>query len=81
MKTEGFCPFEIIINVLVYFFRSIFNPYVMGLRLLYIVLLLQSGIAESDVYGRQILTTKVDPCAVRVKLKSYRLVLGLILKT
>ena len=43
----------------------------MGLRPLEICLLLQCGdrlrSSESDVYRRQILTTKVDPRAVRVK--------------
>ena len=47
------------------------NTYVMGLRPLEIFLLLQRGdrlqSSESDVYRRQILTTKVDPRAVRVK--------------
>ena len=42
----------------------------MGLRPLEIFLLLQHGdrlqTSESDVYRRQILTTKVDPRAVRV---------------
>ena len=42
----------------------------MDLRRLEIVLLLQCGdrlkSSESDVYRRQILTTKVDPSAVRV---------------
>ena len=42
----------------------------MGLRLISILLLLQCGdrlqISESDVYRRQILTTEVDPRAVRV---------------
>ena len=40
------------------------NTYGMGLGPLEIFLLLQSS--ESDVYRRQILTTEVDPCAVRV---------------
>ena len=43
----------------------------MGLRLLEIFLILQWGdrhlSSESDVYRRQILTTKVDPRAVKVK--------------
>ena len=43
----------------------------MGLRPLVIFLFLQCGdqlqSSESDVYRRQILTTKVDPRAVRVK--------------
>ena len=47
------------------------NTYVMGLRPLLLVSLLQRGYqlqsSESDVYRRQILTTKVDPRAVRVK--------------
>ena len=45
----------------------------MGLRPLEIFLLLQCGDrlwwAESDVYRRQILTTKVDPRAVRVYIR------------
>ena len=47
------------------------NTYVMGLRPLEIFLLLQCEdrlwSSESDVYRRQILTTKVDPRAVRAK--------------
>ena len=39
----------------------------MGLRPLEIFFLLQCGDRLSDIYRRQILTTKVDPCAVRVK--------------
>ena len=41
------------------------NTYVMGIRLLQVGDWLYSS--ESDVYRRQILTTKVDPRTVRVK--------------
>ena len=47
----------------------------MGLRPLEICLLLQCGdrleSSESDVYRRQILTTEVDPRAVRVKTQTF----------
>ena len=47
------------------------NTYVMGLRPLHIFLVLQCGdrlqTSESDVYKRQILTSKVDLRTVRAK--------------
>ena len=47
----------------------------MGLRPLQIFLLLQCGdrleTSESDVYRRQIVTTKVDPRALRTKALHY----------
>ena len=59
-----FFQFEIIINV----FLIHLNTYVMGLRPIYIFVLLQ--MLESDVYRRQILTTKVYPRTVMVKIFS-----------
>ena len=51
------------------------NTYVMGLQQLEIFSLLQCGerlkMSESDVYRRQILTTKVDPRAVRVQVYNH----------
>ena len=53
----------------------------MGLRPLEIFLLLQRGdrlqSSESDVYRRQILTTKVGPRAVRVK-EALRFIIELV---
>ena len=47
----------------------------MGLRSFEIFLLLQCGVrlqtSEADVYGRQILMTKFDPRAVRVKISIF----------
>ena len=55
----------------------------MGLRPLKIVLLLQCEdrlqTSESDVYGRQIMTTKVNPRAVRVNRRSRLYIYFLII--
>ena len=62
-------------TVLVSSFPIHLNTYVMGLRTLYIFLLLQCGerlqSSESDDFSRQNLTTEVDARTVRVKVLNY----------
>ena len=71
LKAKGFFAIWNHHNCLSQLFPIHLNTYVMGLRPLEIFLLLQCGdrlqSSESDVYRRQILTTKVDPRTVRVK--------------
>ena len=71
MRLKGVVYFEIIMTVLVSFFPIHLNTYVMSLLPVEIFLILECGdrlkTSESDVYRRQILTTKVDPRAVKVK--------------
>ena len=62
METNGFFQFEIIINGLVIFFLIHLNTYVMGPRPLEILYSFSAGINR-----RQILTSKVDPRAVGIK--------------
>ena len=57
MEKKVFFQYEIIINVLLALSDSFEYTYVMGLRPLYFFLL----------FKRQILTSKVDPRAVRAK--------------
>ena len=64
METKGFRSILNHHKCLGQLFLINLNTYVMGLRPLEIFLLLQS---ESDVCRRQILTTKVDPRAVRAQ--------------
>ena len=70
LETKGFFQVEIIINVSVSSFRFIWNFWIP------LELFLQCRdrlwTSESDVYRRQILTTKVYPRAVRVKYISCR---------
>ena len=72
MDTKGFFQFEIIVNVSVSSFRFIWIPilWVYDHYNIYIYSC-SAGIdfsrQESDVHRRQILTSKVDPRAVRVK--------------
>ena len=62
-QLKGFFQFEITKKCLSLLFLIYLNTYVMGLRPLEIFSLLQGGdrlwSSESDVYRRQILTTKV----------------------
>ena len=70
-----FFPFEIIINGQL--FPFFLHTYVMGLQPLYIFVLLQSGdrlyTLESDVYRRQIRTSKVDARTVKVNIILFNL--------
>ena len=70
LETKGFISICNRHKCLIHLFLIRLNTYVMGLRPLEIYFLLQCGdrlyTSESDVYRRQILTTKVDPRAVRV---------------
>ena len=71
METKAFYSFRNHHKCFSQLFLIHLNTYVMGLQPLEIFSLLQFRdrlkSSESDVYRRQILTTEVDPRAVRVK--------------
>ena len=62
METKGFFQFDIVKSVLVSSFHL--YTYVIGLQPLYIIIFFSAGID----FTRQIMTSKVDPQAVRGKL-------------
>ena len=72
METKGVFSIWNYHKCLSYLFLIPLNTYVMSPRTWYIFLVLQCGnrlqTSESDVYRRQILTSKVDPRAVRVNI-------------